>query len=124
MSRKRASSSPTPMKVNRAKTTSTSWTMRFTTGFFKVSVSRSHRRSSLHACRYSRRQRGSIGHERGDGPEDHDDQARPDPGHHGIQVRLDDGTPGLFIPPFIDNIKVVHKQEILRVCRVDRRDGL
>src|SRR5271163_4571618 len=78
-----------------------------------ISVTRSHMRRSS-----SRHRRGhvygrGVRHEGDDGPEDHDDQADPDPGDQRIYVRFDDGASVGLVLAFVDQVEIAHQQEIL-----------
>src|SRR5260221_2527643 len=65
-----------------------------------------------------------IRHECDDGAEDHDDQADPDPRDQRIQVRFNDGTSGGLVLAFIDQINVVHQEQIFAEAGINARQGL
>ena len=65
-----------------------------------------------------------IRHERYYRPEDHDDQADPDPGNQRVQVRFDDRAAGGFVFAFIDQINIGHEKKILAEAGINPRQGL
>src|SRR4029077_7947820 len=56
--------------------------------------------------------------QRNSGTHNYDPDAYPDPHHQRIDVSLDDGTSGVGIQPFVDQVKVLGR------CGADARNGL
>src|SRR5579862_7766761 len=84
----------------------------------------SHVRGLLNWLGYCYRDGHRVWNERDYRSEDHDDQANPDPGNQRIQVRLDDGASGGFVFPFVDEVDVTDKEEVLLEAGIDAGNGL
>src|ERR1039458_7871193 len=89
-----------------------------------ISVPRSHVRWSSGRHGRCHLHSGGIRHERDDRPEDHDDQANPNPGNQRIHVRFNDRASVGLVLAFVDQIEVAHQKEILAEAGVNARQGL
>src|SRR5208282_4116126 len=90
--------------------------------FISVTCSDLRRSANRRGC--GNRDGGGIRHEGGDGAEDHDDQADPNPGHQRIQVRFNDGPSGGLVLAFIDEIDVCHQEKIFSEAGINARQRL